>query len=277
MSGLLNASTNSVTRNFLATFNKHGRASKAYYMLDEITKGNITIDAAHGIGENETAFRKKLMALAIKDNIIGEDAIQDQMSQESLKIVRGINDMHLEKDPKKRFKSVESLSAEEFYTLMVYTPDEIFTSTYNGFYDRFIKKLDKKDTYDFLQQMNFNKYRTFIRMAAGYNKLSHFLNTMSETNQKRLLTEFVSDLETGKRDVSLTAAVDVADTFGSLTEQELKTFFSNQIKQELGRVNSGYNKHGIRIYSLLNVLLAEGKTFSEDWINTCTTSFLLRR
>jgi len=273
MGNTLATSPNTLTRNFVNIYNEFGRVSRAYYMLDEINRGVLTPAQAHAIGSDDRKFREKLIDLAIDDNIIGSEAIHDELGQQSLKVVRAINDLHNEKDPKKRFAAVDALSAEDFYTMMVYTPEEIFTSTYNGFYERFLKKLGDKDAYDFLHEMNLNKYRTFIRMAAGYNKLNDFLDHMSDDKKKLLLNTFVSELEQGGVSESLAAAVDVADTFGSLDDKDLQTFFSSKISSELARVNSYYDQHGIRIYSLLNVLLAQGSTFSESWITDLVSRY----
>lgn len=266
MGDLLNQSTNATTQLFTSLFYNFGRPSKSFYLLDAIENGEMTAVEAHALGENESKFRKKLIELSTKENILAQEAVQDRMQEEALKVIRPINDLHETKNPAVRFKSIEGMGADELYTYMTYAQEEIFTSTYNGFYERFIKQLDDKNGFSFLEEMNFNQYRTFIKMAAGYGSLESFLETMNEETQKKLLTKFVSNLEDGTVENSLQASVDVADTFGSINDKELKTFFERKMKDELQRVEGEYDSHGIRIYSLLNGILAQSSEFSDEWM-----------
>ncbi|MBX2845554.1 MAG: hypothetical protein KTR13_05000 [Saprospiraceae bacterium] len=270
---LLYKSTNPTTQTFLALFNNYGRASKSFYMLEDILNHGMTAAEAHTIGEDERKFRQQLIDLSLREDIVGQSGIEYKIKNEALEVVRAVNDLHETKDPAVRFKSVKDLSPAEFYTYMVYTPEEIFTSTFNGFYERLISGLDEKDAYTFLQDMKMGKYRTFIKMCAGYNKLDDFLSKMSEEHQKVLLTQFVSNLEEGKLENSLTAAVDVADTFGSLTNDELKAFFVEKMSSELARVNYETNTHGIRVYSLLSAILNQSNAYSDEWVTDLVAQY----
>jgi len=270
---LLYKSTDPYTQKFIHVFNVYGRASKAFYMLNDISNGTLEASAAHDIGTDPRKFRLKLIDLSLQDEGYGKEAVTQKIKEEALKVIREINDLHETKDPRVRFKAVEGLSAQEFYTYMVLTPEEIFTSTFNGFYERMIKDMGEKDAYDFVSEMKFSRYRTFIKMAAGYNKLDDFLGKMSPEKQKLILTQFVTELEEGQLEESLTAAVDVADTFGSLKNDSLKTFFSQKMTSELARVNAEENSHGIRLYSLLTAILAQSNTYSEDWVSNLVTQY----
>lgn len=266
MGTFLDHSSSPTTKLFTSLFHQYGRASKSFYFIQEILNGNLTPDEANTIGLDSLTFRKKLIEQSIYNDIIAKEAIQERLLDESLRVIRPVNDLHETKDPKKRFASVKNLTAEELYTYMVYAEQEIFTSTYNGFYDLFMQKLGTEDAYSFLKRMNFNKYRTFIKMAAGYNKLESFLNTLSKEQQQLLMNKFVRSLEIGNTDESLAAAVNVADTFGSIQTKELKDFFNTRMREELERVENEHNAHGIRIYSLLNGILSQSEDFSDDWM-----------
>ena len=62
----------------------------------------------------------------------------------------------------------------------------------------------------------FDRYRKFIKMAAGYNKLSAFLSSFpDQENASDLMRAFVSNLE---RSASLEDGVDVADSYASIVE-----------------------------------------------------------
>ena len=267
MGELLDASSSSTTKLFTSLFYNFGRPSKSFYFLENISNGEMTAGDAHQIGENESKFRQHLIELSTKRNILAEEAVQERMKEESLQVIRPINDLHETKNPAIRFKSIEGISAKELYTYMTYAQEEIFTSTYNGFYERFIKQLEGKSGFEFLEDLDFNQYRTFIKMAAGYGTLQNFLETMDADTQKKLLTKFVSNLETGSIENSLQASVDVADTFGSISDNELKDFFDQKMRDELLRVQNENNAHGIRIYSLLNGILAQSDDYSDEWMS----------
>lgn len=254
------------TRLFLDIFYAYGRPSKAFYLMNDISTGKLTAEEAENISRDTEKFRHYLIDLATQKGIIAEEAVQDRLKEESLRVVRPINDQHENHDYSVRFKPADNLTAKELYSYMVYSQEEIFTSTFNGFYERMMKKMGDKTTFDFLQSLNFNRYRTFIKMAAGYNKLDDFLSHMPEDKQKELLDMFVSNLEEGTTKESLTNAVDVADTFGSLKDDKLKNFFKEKMSSELTRVRANNNDHGIRIYSLLNVILAQNDNYSDEWI-----------
>lgn len=273
MGEMLDESTNPTTKLFTSLFYNFGRPSNSFYMLDDIKNGRMKALEAHKLGENEEKFREHLIELSTKDNIIAQEAVQDRMEIEALQVVRPVNDLHENHNPAVRFKSIEDLNIKELYTYITYTQDEIFTSTYNGFFTRFIEKLGDKSGYEFLKEMNFNQYRTFIKMAAGFGTLEDFLKTMDTDTQKKLLTKFVSNLEVGSLENSLQASVDVADTFGSISSSKLKDFFTQNIRGELKRVQSENNPHGVRIYGLLNGILSQSEEYSDDWITELVSKY----
>ncbi len=264
---IMQNSNEPTTKLFLTLFGQYGRASKSFYLMEDILNGHLSMEEAERIARNTEEFRVYLIDLSTRKGIVAEEAVQERLKEESLRVIRPINDQHENHNYSVRFKPADDLSAQELYSYMVYSQEEIFTSTFNGFYERMIKKMKSDDSYQFLKELNFNKYRTFIKMAAGYNKLDDFLRTMSDEQQKLLLDQFVSHLEDGTTKESLTNAVDVADTFGSLKDDELKTFFKEKMQSELSRVNNEFNQHGIRIYSLLNVILAQNNNYSDEWIS----------
>ncbi len=270
---ILQQSTSPTTRLMIDLFRSYGRASKSFYLMNDILAGKITKDQAENISKDVSKFRNYLIDLAGQKNIIGAEAIDARLLDESLRVIRPINELHENHDYSVRFKSAEDLTAKELYAYMVYSQEEIFTSTFNGFYERMMKRMKEKDTYAFLQAQNFNKYRTFIKMLAGYNQLDDFLNHMSDDQQKQLLTKFVSNLEDGTLNESLTSAVDVADTFGSIYDKNLKEFFTTNLSSELKRVESQHNQHGIRLYSLLNVILAQSDQSSDAWIDKIVSQY----
>ena len=55
---------------------------------------------------------------------------------------------------------------EQLYTLIVYSPEEIFTSTFNGLYKRMLEKMDTTSGFELLENNNFNRFRIFIKLCS---------------------------------------------------------------------------------------------------------------
>jgi hypothetical protein len=174
-----------------------------------------------------------------------------------------VNEDHDNLNLSQRFAPVDGYSPEEIYTLTVYTQSEIFTSTFNGFFDRMMSGLDGRSAYSLLDSLGFNRFRTFIKMSAGYSKLEDFLATMSMEERTEVLQMFASGLEKNAGD--LEAAVDVADALGSITDSTTKAILTSSLKSEMNRVYKEGNEEGVVIYSLLNGLFLDVGDFDSTW------------
>lgn len=101
-----------------------------------------------------------------------------------------------------------------------------------------------------LISLNFDRFKKFIKMAAGYNKLDEFLKTMPE-NSEKLMQAFVSRLETSG---TLEDAVDVADSYGSITNPKLQQSMLQNIIWNEQRCLKENNQRGQKIYGLLKTI-----------------------
>jgi hypothetical protein len=100
----------------------------------------------------------------------------------------------------------------------------------------------------------FDKYRKFIKMAAGYNKLSIFLSSFpNQENASDLMRAFVGNLEkTG----TLEDGVDVADSYASIVETMKplsEEMLTNVIINHQRNITQN-NKKGMEIYRILEKL-----------------------
>jgi hypothetical protein len=111
-----------------------------------------------------------------------------------------------------------------------------------------------------LKVLHFDKYRKFIKMAAGFNMLSDFLGSFppkqaedSESDAEVLMKAFVGRLEQGN---GLEDGVDVADSYASLVEtiKPLAAEMLKNIQDNYQRNQQSGNKRGIAIYKILNNL-----------------------
>jgi hypothetical protein len=220
------ASDNRLTKQVYEIFEEKGSSTRAYVLLNDIFNGKLSIEEAHTIARYDSSLFEYLITMRSVATLNGEHSVDEALKYQCLKHVRVINDLHEESDAK-RFASLKKFSAPEIYTLMVYSEDEIYTSTFLGMYKRMMAKMEAEDTYQFLHSLNFNKFRTFIKMCAGYNELNSFLLKMGEWEKHRLFTKLVEGIE--KANDNLSSAVAVADTYGSIRNGSSRYMFEQAI------------------------------------------------
>jgi hypothetical protein len=176
--------------------------------------------------------------------------VERELSGISLRIVQNINGLHNAPDAI-RFASVNSASRQELYTLMVYGEEEIFTSSFNGLFTRLIARMQRDNIQgdQLLQELGYNKFRTFIKLCAGFNRLNEFLSTMDKGSQEQLLKQFASNIEQEKN--MLEQATTVADAFSMIQDPAILKVLQETIRSEYERVKASGNKEAIALYGLL--------------------------
>jgi hypothetical protein len=248
----------------LDIYRHYGTESKAYFFLDKVAALPEKKGYYSYLWPDSWLYLDELIDIRKKPGPLGEFSLDQELELQALKYVRAINDMHLLKDDRERFASVDSMDAEQLYTLITYSAEEIFTSTYNGIFSRLLHGIqrDSVDGFEFLESMNFSRFRTFIKLAAGYNTLNDFLATMSAGDRDRLFRKFVKGLGDNLND--LDEAVDVADTFGSLEDSVQLQNFLDYLAEDFEVQRQELNIYGKTIYSLLISLIGEKIEISEE-------------
>lgn len=226
---------------------------KAMPFLNDVYTKKHTIAEIDKITADEDLFYQNLVRLKLENVQLGGDTYTDELKYRGLKYVRTMNDLHNEKDHV-RFKCVEKFDPYSLYFIMVYGQDEIYTSTFLGTFNRMMDRMSPMKSNELLDSVHRDKFRTFIRMCAGYNTLSRFLDSMNSDKKNALMQDFIVGLEKGKED-DLEDAVDVADAFGSLRDPELIAFLQNEVRKNYERsYNEAKSKKGVIIYGLLATL-----------------------
>jgi len=202
---------------------------QASLLLNEMVKHGLSEERALEITKNENELFKTLVKIKSEPDHVGQLTVEKNLQNTGLRITQRVNDLH-EKPDAIRFKSVNDASPEELYSLMVYGEEEVFTSTFNGFFNRMIAGMrDKKlSGEELLKRVNNNKFRILIKECANFNRLNEFLKTMDEKNAHALLTGIVKDLDAAED--KLAQAATVADIFGVITDQETLIVLQEQIK-----------------------------------------------
>jgi hypothetical protein len=225
---------------------------KGIVFLQEYIDGKMTTKDINEVIGNREKYYKKMVELRLKITPLNKKVIDQESKIEALEYVRKMNELHDSPDAT-RFKCIEGLTPPEMYYLMTLCSDEIYTSTFIGTYNRMMTKIKPMRGDEFLTSLNNDKFRTFIRMSAGYNKLDEFLATTDEEHKNTLMSSFVHNID-DNIETDLEDAVDVADAFGSITDPKLLDFLLNELKTDYERTYKDNKKRGLVIYFLLHTL-----------------------
>ena len=154
--------------------------------LDDIMKGKMTIGDIDEVKDDSVKYFRLLVKTHLdyvqralnKDTAYGFKELQDRIKTKATDVfVNTINSLHEVDNLAVRFKIIQPLTAEELYYLAVTTDGIIYTSSFvKGVYPLMMTRANQHGD-SLLMNVQFDRYRKFIKMCAGYNTLSNFLNT----------------------------------------------------------------------------------------------------
>lgn len=235
---------------------------KAMSFLSDVHNGRKTIAEIDAITADQNLFFKNLVRLKLENESLGGNTYTDELKYRGMKYVRDMNDLHEATDAV-RFKCIDGFAPEELYFIMVYGQDEIYTSSFIGTFKRMMERMSPMTGDQLLDRVHYDRFRTFIRMCAGYNTLAPFLATVEEGKKNDLMRDFVANLEKGGED-DLEDAVDVADAFGSIEDPKLASFLREEVNKNYERTKTADSKKGIIVYGLLSTIF---KSFVEGSVD----------
>jgi hypothetical protein len=243
--------------------------------LDNIMRGKMTLSDIDVVKDDSVRYFRLLVKTHLdyvqralnKDIPYGYKELEERIRTKARDVfVNTINALHEVDDLAKRFKIIQPLTAEELYYLAVTTDGIIYTSSFvKGVYPLMMSRANQHGD-SLLMNVRFDKYRKFIKMCAGYNTLSSFLNSFQprknpneESDAERLMRAFVGKLEESK---GLEDGVDVADSYASIVEtiKPLADRMLLNIKANYERNLISNNKQGIVMYNLLYKLFLSADT-----------------
>ena len=241
--------------------------------LDDLISGKQTIESiSKFVGTDSTKYDSvgyyKLLVrteidyynrLLHKDTpvaMLGVNGLTEQLQSKAIRhFITPINDLHEVSNPAIRFKALAPLDAQDLYYMMVLGENDIYTSSYKNAFDFMLNRMGTKPHGDsLLMSVNFDHFKKFIKMAAGYNKLDTFLRTMRGTSEI-LMRAFVANLESSP---SLEDAVDVADSYGSIRNPALLRSMLKYVSDNEQRCAQNGNPRGQKIYNLLKMIFLSG-------------------
>lgn len=254
----------------------NSRSGQLYFpFLDYLLRGKITFAEIDSVKDNDFQYFRLMVKTRIEyasrllppisDTASEMKALTDMMASKAKSyFVREINALHDVNDGNVRFKRLNGLTAQELYYISVLSEDELYTSSYvSGVYPRIFQRMAQPRGDSLIMSVHGDYFRKFIKMAAGYNTLNHFLGTMGKDNAATLMQAFVIGLEkTKQKGNDLEDAVDVADSYSSIMDKnkELAAFVLNEVKASYDKNVRASNKRGTVIYNLLKILFESADT-----------------
>jgi hypothetical protein len=237
--------------------------------LDQLVKGKIGMEDIDKVKDDDLNYFRLMVRTRLdyaarvlpplRDTPLEMDALTEMLEKKSKQVfVNEINALHTVENPAIRFKILDPLTPEELYYLVVLSEDEIYTSSYLGVYTRIFQRMKQPNGDSLLLSVHGDYFRKFIKMAAAYNKLEHFLGTMDKQNAGTVMKSFVIHLENAGEE----EAVDVADSYSSIVEKSpaLARYILNEVKWNYDKNVAEGNKKGIIIYHLLQTLFESADT-----------------
>ncbi len=239
------------------------KTGRMYFpFLDNLYKGKISMDSItpYVVNDSSTGYYKLLVKTRIDyaqrmqrgDTPMAAQVLTNRLRSKAVELfINDINALHDEPNENIRFKKLEELGPEELYYLAVMGEEEIYTSSFVvGVYPRIFQRMQIPRSDSLLQLLHGDYYRKFIKICAAYNTLDNFLGRMDKPVAENLMRYFVNGLEAG---TTLEDAVDVADSYASIYNKDLRKLILAQVQTNLKK-QTDLQSRGALIYRLLNTI-----------------------
>ena len=242
--------------------------------MSSILKGRLNYDSVSAAANNDLSYYRLLVktqidfvkSLQIRDTPVLYQEIGKMIAKKAEEIfINEVNALHDEND-EVRFKILRQLNFQELYYIIVTGEEVLYTSSYTGIYSRLMSAVPHNAGDSMLMQVRFDRFRKFIRMAAGYNRLDAFLASMPDSSAALLMVAFARGLE---KSTGLEDAVDVADSYSSIKDENMKEMLRDEIASNFLMQKAVGNKRGEVIYDILSLLFSS----ADDSSSLLTTRF----
>ena len=245
---------------------------KQLVLVTGVLEGRFSIDQLGKIVENDDIFLEELLRVSRKENAIGKKAVDEYLGDILLRSVREMNNLHDESDDV-RFAAIQEADVDRLYGTLVYGSEELYTSSFNGIFDRLLREMDSKSISGetLLDREGYNKFRTFVELCVIYDRFDDFLSRMSPEGRSQLMKRFVSDIETAQD--MLHEAVIVAEAFSAAKDPVLIQEMQRYIKEAYEQ--SGKNEQVRTLYGLLSSLFGGKAIVDKKWFHDIAKEYQL--
>lgn len=261
---------------FIQTVSKMATSSgsgQLYFpFLDNLIKGKMKLSDIDAVKDDDASYYKLLVKTKMDyvqrmlqgEQILEMESLTEMMEKKGRDVfINTINGLHESPDAV-RFQILQQLNAQELYYLTIAGETVMYTSSYvHGIYPIMMQKIGNRGD-SLLMSVGFDRFKKFIKIAAGYNTLSDFLSTFPDKEKARtLMTAFVNNLE---KSSGLEDGVDVADSYASIVEsiKPVAVDMLNNVKFNYDRNVAAGNKRGMVMYNLLYKLFESATDSSVD-------------
>ncbi|MCX6317447.1 MAG: hypothetical protein NTW29_09170 [Bacteroidetes bacterium] len=263
---------------FIATVVKMAKSKDGqqyFCFLDNILQDKMTMEEVDAAKNDSVLYFRLLVKTQIeyakraqeKDTAFEFKTLGRRLETKAREnFVNIINGLHNERSLDVRFKCIQALTPEELYYLAVTSDGSMYTSSFvKGVYPLMLKKLNNRGD-SLLIRVNFDRYRKFIKITAGFNMLDQYLASFpkpakpgDEDLANVLMRAFVNNLEKSE---GIEDGVDVADSYASISEtlKPVAEEMLRNIQANYKRNLEQSNKKGIAIYNILNKLFLSADT-----------------
>lgn len=252
---------------------QYTESQKIVLLLDYISSGKMNIQEALKTVKNPEEYFKILVNIVKNPDHPTFIAAENFMSRERLSKVQQINSLH-ERPDKERFSSLNGANAEKLYFTLSYGEEEIFTSTFNGIFNRLLVSLKNENLNgaQLLEQENFAKFRTFVRICTEFGRWDDFLATMSLNEQSELSQKFISNIDKTKEPIR--EAVAIAEVINATSNPLILTSFEKEIKNQIAAMQSAHKPEIEILYKLVATTFSQ-KGRDSEWLREIEKTFKL--
>ncbi|HEY1019121.1 MAG TPA: hypothetical protein VGE25_08995 [Sediminibacterium sp.] len=240
------------------------KTGRMYFpFLDNLYRNKISIDSITPLVTNDSSvgYYQLLVKTRIDyatrmqqgDTPMAAQVLTNKLRGKAVELfINEINALHDVTNENIRFKVLDKLGPEELYYLAVMGEEEIYTSSFVvGVYPRIFQRMQVPRADSLLRLIHGDYYKKFIKICAAYNTLDNFLGRMEKSTAENVMRRFVNGLDASP---TLEDAVDVADSYASIYNKDLRNLILAQVKVNLANSTRVRNKRGAVIYDLLNTI-----------------------
>ncbi|MEP7319733.1 MAG: hypothetical protein ABI921_13355 [Panacibacter sp.] len=237
---------------------KTGR--QLFPFLDNLYRGKISFEAITAVIDDDIPYYELLVQTSVDyaarlskhDTPMAMSSLYGKLQKKAIDpFINTINGLH-ESPDEVRFRSLKPFNAQDLYYMAVTGEEVIYTSSYvRGVYPRIWQNMKNPKSDSLLMSVWFDRFRKWIKIASNYNMLDDFLKRMEPGNAQMLMKAFVNGLD---KTQSLEDAVDVANSYASITNSDIQRLILNQVAVNLQQAKKLQNVRATDIYNILNTL-----------------------
>ncbi len=234
-------------------------------LIELFINDNLSLTDAELIANDERLLFKTLINIQEKNSYFGKKSIDTYLNAWSLRTVKIINDLHENPNKAVRFESVLKMTPEELYSLMVYSEEEIFTSSFNELFTLLVNKMKnvKMDGHELLTKLGGNRIHIFFRECSRFSRMNECVNVIPIDNQADWLERLVLGLNSSNEGISQSVAVaDVMTNLDITKDSRNLMLMQKMIKIEYDRTNNPTTK---LIYGLLGSISSKKALTEQTW------------